>query len=82
MLRVEQIRDAGTCGITITVTTLSWLSRRIWPYALLAVIALWWLHGWRVGIAALFAFYGIAWLALYGKKIQARQREVRPESEW
>jgi len=56
MVRVEQKRDGSTYGITNSVTTISWLSRRIWPYALLAVIALWWLHGWHAGIAAFFAF--------------------------
>ena len=77
MLRVAHKRDGSTHGITIDVTTISWLSRRIWPYALLAVIALWWLHGWRAGIAALIAFYGIAWFALYGRKIATPSGQAR-----
>ena len=54
------------CGVT-TVTALSWLSRRIWPYALLGVIALWWLYGWHVGVTALFASYG-----LYEKQVASQ----------
>jgi len=55
--------------MTVTVTVLCWLSCRIWPYALLGVIALWWLYGWHVGVTALFAFYGIAGFVLYKKKV-------------
>ena len=54
--------------MTIILAALSWLSRRIWSYALLAVIAAWCLYGWHIGMAALFVSYGIAWFALYDKQ--------------
>lgn len=53
--------------MTIVVTALSWLSRRIWPYTLLGVIALWWLYGWHIGATALFASYG-----LYEKEVAGK----------
>jgi len=55
--------------MTVTVTVLCWLSCRIWPYALLGVIALWWLYGWHVGVTALFASYG-----LYEKQVASQIR--------
>jgi len=67
--RVEK-RSLSTLGMTI-VTALSWLSRRIWGGALLAVIAVWCLCGWHFGVAALFAFYGIAWFALYDQQVKS-----------
>jgi hypothetical protein len=64
----------STYGMTITVTALCWLSRRIWRYAPLAVIALWWLYGWHVGMTALFVSYGIACFALYEKRVASNSK--------
>jgi len=61
----QRSENGSTYGMTSTVTAVFRLCRRIWPYAVLAVLALWWLYGWHVGVAALFAFYGfVAWFAL------------------
>ena len=58
------------------MTALCWLSRRIWRYAPPAVIALWWLYGWHVGVTALFVSYGIAWFALYEKQVASREHRI------
>ena len=66
--------------MTIIVTALSSLSRRIWPYALVAAISVWCLYGWHAELTALFSVYGIAEFALYEKPV-AEKQVASPQSE-
>jgi len=70
--------------MTIIVTALSSLSRRIWPYALVAAISVWCRYGWHVELTALFpstVSQGLRCMKSRSQKSRSQALKARPGQE-